>query len=112
MDSMQSWYPKKKVDFINFHSQRHPHWSGAIEWRPGRWDAISSAPSSGTLIMHIRGRHENGVILEPMHYACGGGEDQPPFEGWFIPDGSGSGFYQVHPVEWQPLRAQPNELDE
>ncbi len=98
-----------QVDLINVHSERHAHWSESVEWRAGRWDAMSSAPTRGNIIMNIRGRSENGEILEPMHYACGGGEEQPPFEGWFLPYKSGSGFYQVRPVEWQPLRAQVSE---
>lgn len=90
------------------HSERAPHWSDGIEWRAGRWDPMSNAPSTGSKIMHVRGRSAEGRILEPMHYASGGGEEQPCFDGWFVPYANGTrGFHQVHPVEWQPLRAQP-----
>ena len=55
-------------------------------------------------------RSEGGSIFEPMHYAHGDGDGlMPAFDGWFVPyrpDLSG-GFYQVRPVEWQPLRADP-----
>lgn len=52
-----------------------------------------------------------GIVIEPIHYAYGDGDGlMPAFIGWFTPsghysDGRPSGFYQVFPVEWQPLRA-------
>ncbi len=96
-----------KIDPINVHNPPlKPHWSEAIEWRDGRWDPMSNAPSEGSPIMEVRGRGEKGEIFEDMHYAYGGGEDQPYFRGWFIP--SGQGFMQVRPVEWQPKRAKPS----
>jgi hypothetical protein len=91
----------------------HPHWSEAVDWRPGRWDPMSTAPRAGNPIMHVRGRTADGRIVEPMHYACGDGDGlMPPFDGWFVPYGGDAstrrdGFYQVRPVEWQPLRALP-----
>lgn len=85
------------------------HWSESVEWRPGRWDPMSNAPIDGYPILEVRGRTASGQLLEPMHYAYGGGEDQPPFRGWFVPYKAGSGFYEVSPVEWQPLGAQPSE---
>lgn len=92
------------------HSERVPHWSECIEWRPGRWDPMANAPSRGSSILKVRGRDAKGAILEPMHFAEGGGEEQPSFKGWFVPYGDGmSGSYEVHPVEWQPLRARPTE---
>jgi hypothetical protein len=93
-----------------FHSERFPHWSESIEWRAGRWDPITNAPMGGYPILKVRGRDAKGNILEPIHFAEGGGEEQPPFRGWFVPYGDGrSGFYQVRPIEWQPLRASPIE---
>jgi hypothetical protein len=84
---------------------RAPHWSHSIEWRAGRWDPMDNAPRPCT---EIRGRDEKGNLLEPMHYAQDlSGEDQPAFIGWFVPMEGGQGFRQVHPVEWQPLRATP-----
>lgn len=86
-------------------SRRAPHWSHTIEWRPGRWDPMANAPRPCT---EIRGRTATGQLLEPMHFAQDlSGEDQPAFCGWFVPSSSGSGFVEVSPVEWQPLRAQP-----
>lgn len=61
--------------------------------------------------MHVRGRRADGTVIDDMHYACGDGDGlMPPFDGWFAPYKQGEGFYQVHPVEWQPLRAQPLEV--
>ena len=86
------------------------HWSEDVEWRHDRWDPMSNAPVSGYPIVHVRGRTHQGVIIEPIHYACGGGEEQPAFDGWFRPvsynsEGRANGFHQVTVVEWQPLRA-------
>lgn len=84
---------------------KHPHWSLSVKWRPDRWDMMNTAPKSGP-IFGIRGRTHRGVVLENMHYACGDGDGlMPPFDGWFVPDGSGKGFNQVFPVEWQPMNA-------
>lgn len=94
----------------NYGGDPRVHWSERIEWRPGRWDPMSNAPMTGPIV-HVRGRDKNGVLLEPMHYAYGGGEEQPPFRGWFIPYSNPKlGFHQVNPVEWQPLKASPDEL--
>ena len=84
---------------------QHPHWSESVDWPADRWDPMVNAPSMGYPIMHVRGRTLLGKVLEPMHYACGDGDGlMPPFDGWFVPDSVGSGFVQVSPVEWQPLR--------
>lgn len=87
------------------HSERQPHWSVGMPWPANRWDPMNSAPSRGSKILDIRGRAADGRVLEPMHYAHGGGEEQPRFRGWFIP--CGSRFQQVEPVEWQPLEVAP-----
>lgn len=86
----------------------HPHWSEGVEWPADRWDPMENAPRAGYPILHVRGRTAKGVIVEPMHYACGDGDGMmPPFDGWFVPYGTpGAGYYQVDPVEWQPLRAK------
>lgn len=92
---------------LQLHTPTRPHWSQGIEWRDGRWDPMSSAPCRGYPILQIRGRENDGRIFEPMHWASDlSGEEQPAFEGWFVPMGEKS-WAQVHPVEWQPLRAQP-----
>lgn len=87
---------------------RRAHWSDEIHWREGRWDDMSTAPRDTT---EIRGKTAEGRLLEPMHYACGGGEEQPAFDGWFMPYESSDGYYEVRPVAWQPLRALPEGMD-
>lgn len=85
-----------------FHSETRPHWSVGVDWPADRWDPMHTAPSKGPTMINVRGRTADGRVLEPMHYAYGGGEEQPPFRGWFIPMGE-HGYQQVSPVEWQPL---------
>jgi len=84
---------------------KHPHWSERVtDWPADRWDPMASAPRAGYPILEVRGRTADGRIVEPMHYAFGDGDGMmPPFDGWFIPYSSGSGYYEVRPVEWQPL---------
>lgn len=100
-----------RFDVVRY-ERRARHWSDSIYWRPGRWDDLSTAPQDCTF---VRGRTADGKLLEPMHYACGGGEEQPRFDGWFMPMKGryeqGSGLYQVRPVAWQPLRALPDGPD-
>lgn len=102
---------KRDIDPINVHSPQHPHWSESVEWRSGRWDSMSSAPTKGSTIMFIRGRGADGQIFEQMHYAVGGGDEQPPFEGWFVASSDDRSFCQVFPVEWQPSRALMEERE-
>lgn len=87
------------------HADHHPHWSLSVKWRKDRWDHLSFAPVRGYPIQHIKGRTKDGEIIKDMHYACGDGDGlMPPFDGWFAPyPDRESGFYQVFPVEWQPL---------
>lgn len=97
---------------LRVHTERAPHWSEGIEWRAGRWDPISTAPSSGSPILNIRIREADGRIVEPVHFAQDlSGECMPAFSGWYVPvlraDGTTSYFAPVDPVEWQPLRATP-----
>lgn len=97
-----------RFSIVTYRRQQR-HWSDAIHWRPGRWDDLSTAPKDCTM---VRGLDAAGKVLEPMHYACDhSGEDQPYFDGWFLPYKDGSGFYQVRPVAWQPLRALPDGPD-
>lgn len=102
--------PQFMVD-MQTHAPEHgkPHWSETTVWRPGRWDPMHSAPSRGWPILHVRGRTADGKVINEMHYACGDGDGlMPPFDGWFAPDDDKrTGFHQVHPIEWQPLRATP-----
>jgi hypothetical protein len=92
---------------ITLHTDARPHWSTTVDWRRDRWDPMTNAPRDGYPILMVRGRTAEGKVLEPMHYACGDGDGlMAPFDGWFVPYGNGcDGFYQVRPVEWQPIRA-------
>jgi hypothetical protein len=84
----------------------HPHWSEGIDWPADRWDPMVNAPRAGYPILHVRGREKDGRIVEPIHFAESDGDGlQPPFIGWFRPNSESSGFHEVSPVEWQPLRA-------
>lgn len=96
---------------MRMHAPQHgkPHWSETVEWRPDRWDPMDNAPTEGQ-ILEVRGRDAAGSVLEPMHYAYGGGDEQPAFRGWFVPFKSGRGFFQVSPVEWQPLRVPTTSI--
>lgn len=98
---------RKIVYADRFHSERVPHWSLRVRWRPGRWDPMANAPCEGG-VLEVRGRDAKGVILESMHFACDlSGEYQLPFKGWFVK--RSWGYSQVYPVEWQPLHASPTE---
>jgi hypothetical protein len=85
------------------------HWSESVDWRPGRWDPMSNAPAMDAPLTEIRVRDAKGRIYEPVHWAQGGGEEQPPFRGWFVRTPNIN--YGVDPVEWQPLRASPDGVE-
>jgi len=60
-------------------------------------------------MQYVRVRTADGHILEPAHFAQDlSGDEQPAFSGWFVPNGPHA-YVQVHPVEWQPLTANPSE---
>ena len=43
----------------------------------------------------------DGSIIENAHWACGGGDDRPLFEGWFIPSGK-RGYRGIdNPIRWK-----------
>lgn len=103
---------KRDLQMTLHNPPAYPHWSEAIEWRAGRWDPMSNAPRGGHPIIEFRVRTAEGKIIEPVHYACGDGDGlMPPYDGWFTPyqPNRVGGFYEVSPVEWQPLRALPEE---
>lgn len=85
----------------------HPHWSTLIpDWPTCFWEKMELAPRSSRL--GLRGKAKDGTVIEDMHWASDlSGEDQPPFQGWFVPNTPGRGFVQVLPVSWQPMEARP-----
>ena len=65
------------------------------------WKPMSSAPTEGFPIQHVRGKLRDGSVVEDMHYAYDhSGEYQPPFEGWF--KRVGNTHIKVKPVAWMP----------
>lgn len=86
---------------------RYPHWSSQVtDWPACYWAPMKAAPMGGCLI--VRGKSKDGDVIEGMHWASDlSGEDQPAFQGWFVPCASGDGFVQVQPVAWQPIEVRP-----
>lgn len=70
-----------------------------------RWLPMTSAPKNCT---HVRVLMKEGTVHEDAHWASDlSGEDQPPFEGWFIPvkDSQGKTAYYCgipKPKAWMP----------
>ena len=95
----EKWFIKMQTDL-----KKAPHWSHSVQWSSDRWDPMVSAPHKGR-VTEVKGRTKDGFVIACMHYAHGGGEEQPAFRGWFAPFNplEARGFYQVFPVEWQPL---------
>jgi hypothetical protein len=67
------------------------------------WFHMQGAPLDCTWVM---GKLADGRVVR-MHWADGGGEDQPRFRGWFVQAGSESHpyFSQVEPTRWKPEAA-------
>jgi hypothetical protein len=67
------------------------------------WQPIETAPKNGTKILALM---RDGTIHRETHWADGGGEDQPPFRGWFIPEMKDHKilFYRgiETPLAWKP----------
>jgi hypothetical protein len=68
------------------------------------WEPINTAPMRGRVLWVDVW---NGERVTRAHYACGGGEEQPPFgPAWFesIPCGAGRSFFGVlhpQPTHWR-----------
>jgi len=73
------------------------------------WHPMSTAPRNCT---HVRLLMSDGTIHENAHWASDfSGEEQPAFEGWFIPmlntEGKLLGYEEVvGPKGWQPKEDQ------
>jgi hypothetical protein len=63
------------------------------------WNPISTAPLDASW---VEVKMADGRILR-AHWASGGGEDQPRFEGWFV-DAKTYFSGISDPVEWRPLQ--------
>ncbi len=66
---------------------------------------MDTAPLNATW---VQVKMANGKILR-AHWASGGGEEQPPFRGWFVDAGSYMRGID-DPVAWRPLT--PNAPDQ
>lgn len=82
-------------------------WQDEAEvYPPAPWRAMSTAPKAGYPIQHIRVKMADGSIHEDAHWASDlSGEEQPAFEGWFVP--SGAGFHGIDtPIAWMPMAGE------
>lgn len=69
--------------------------------------AMSAAPKDATsILVWCRDRYGNRFWL-CVHWAQGGGEDQPPFRGWFYHCGDGYAEVQHEMLGWVELPAEP-----
>lgn len=87
---------------INNHSDRRAHWSREqiATWRPERWDPMSNAAHSASIIVKVR--DESGKVYNFAHFAQDlSGEYQAPYSGWFTTI-NGIHVQVPYPVEWQP----------
>jgi len=77
---------------------------------PGALRPMSEAPMSGPMmdiLVAMVDRHGNRRWTI-SHYAFGGGEDQPPFRGWFFWTGHGYAQLDAHGMlGWLPLPQVP-----
>ena len=62
------------------------------------WNSLSSyTPPKNVRVLMV-----DGSVIEPAHFAWGGGEDQPFYHGWFEP--CESGYTQIdQPIAWQEI---------
>lgn len=70
-----------------------------------KWNDIESAPKNRDIIGRFK---RNGrVVCDIIHYAHGGGEEQPRFgPGWFY--WIGCNFEEVEPTHWTELPSEPD----
>lgn len=67
---------------------------------------MDRAPKNTYPIQHVQLLMDGGEIVKDAHWAQDlSGEEQPPFIGWFIPDGTGRGYREVRgePRAWAPM---------
>ena len=68
---------------------------------------MSAAPKNATWILAwTKDRYGNRRWL-CVHWAQGGGEEQPPFRGWFYWCGDGHAEVSVEMLGWVDLPAEP-----
>lgn len=70
------------------------------------WQPMESAPKNATWIVGRYKQPFGNYHYLTIHWADGGGEDQPRFRGWFKWTGGTDGFVQVQePQDWSRIRA-------
>lgn len=68
------------------------------------WRDMKTAPMDATWVEVMM---KNGGVVR-AHWAEGGGEEQPPFRGWFVD--AGSFFREIdRPVAWKPISSNEKE---
>ena len=77
--------------------------------KTGGWMPIETAPKNAKeILVRTQDKHGNvGVVV--AHYADGGGEDQPPYKGWFMRNNYGFHEIAMKLLDWQPLPPLPKE---
>jgi len=72
------------------------------------WKLISSAPNDST---SIQVKMKDGTIHKDAHWASDmSGENQPIFEGWFVPSTGSWNYEQIDtPKQWQAMKEKANE---
>lgn len=78
------------------------------------WQTIASAPKDGYPVPWVEGW--NGEKVQRIHWAYGGGEDQPHFgPAWFyaVESEPHASYYEMHPqpTHWRPERASVLAVD-
>jgi len=69
------------------------------------WSDMACAPKDATW---VEVETAKGKVVR-AHWASDlSGEDQPPFEGWFVMEQAGR-FNQIHPVHWRPLQDEKEQ---
>jgi hypothetical protein len=64
------------------------------------WIPMEQAPKDATW---VEVQTVDGDVVKAHWASDTSGEEQPPFEGWFM-DNGGSHFTEVKPVHWRPLK--------
>ncbi len=77
------------------------------------WRDMASAPRDASeIIVRIPKKSWPGYYRQIAHWAEGGGDDQPPFRGWFRFMADGYVELPVKPTGWMPLPAPPRDLSQ
>ena len=77
--------------------------------KPANLRPMSDAPTSKSVWVALwyqaKPEFDGNIFPVAAHYACGGGEDQPRFNGWFRWSGGSGGFYEApaDPIGWTPI---------